>query len=177
MTSLAQGTWQSGSVRWDKITTGWGGAGPGSSGFAPVAAQQEKCLLSPKRFFLFFWPKSPFATKLLSQVLYADRSRVAHTTDPKIRKPPICTQEIRELVSTFLSVNGSTILHHLYDLPMEKFCLWFKEKCSHFSSVPHKHFHLVLDPTNLKSAVISSKKWHEHRVLFNYHQPSEAVWY
>lgn len=83
--------------------------------------------------------------------------------EPKIRKSPIsCTQEMRELVSTFLSVNVSTILGHLYNLPIEKFCLWFKDKCSHFISAPHKHFHMFLDPTYLKSAVISSKKWHEH---------------
>lgn len=35
-------------------------------GFTPVAAQQEKRLLSPKMFFLLFWPKSPFVIKLLS---------------------------------------------------------------------------------------------------------------
>lgn len=88
---------------------------------------------------------------------------MAQLMEPKIRKSSIsCTQEIRELVSTILSANGSTILDHLYNLPMEKFCLRFKDKCSHFISAPHNPFHLGLDPTCLKPAVISSKKWHEH---------------
>lgn len=164
ITSLAQGTLQSGSIQQDKITIGGEVLNQAAEGFALVAAQQEKCFLSSRLFFLLFWSKSPFAIKLLSWHLYADRSRVtAQPMEPKIRKSFIsCTQEIRELVSTFLSVNSSTILDHLYDHPMEKFCPWFKDKCSHFISALHKHFPLFLDPTYLKSVVVNSKKWHEH---------------
>lgn len=52
----------------DKITRGQGTAEPGSREIYSVAAQQEKCLLSPKLFFLVFWTKSPFAIKFVSHV-------------------------------------------------------------------------------------------------------------
>jgi len=64
MTSL--GPLQSGSIRQDKITKGGEVLNQAADGFALVTAQQEKHLLSPKVFFLVFWPKCPFAITLLS---------------------------------------------------------------------------------------------------------------
>lgn len=54
ITSLYQGTLQSGSIRQDKITKGGKVLNQAAEGFALVATQQEKCFLSPKLFFLLF---------------------------------------------------------------------------------------------------------------------------
>lgn len=49
-----------------------------------VAAQQEKCLLSPKLFFLVFWTKSSFAIKFASHVTLKMAVILDCSTDIKI---------------------------------------------------------------------------------------------